>query len=181
VVLAAPGQCALGESVAGYRAAIAALRHQPARDVWIAPALVEPSPDRAAMLSTAARNGAMVILESGGAFVSEARFADHRRALESHFALTLGAPVALWRDDTAVRVPYVDYNWPLRATIRDFSRVVPLTENAGDVIARADTLPVGLARALGTGLLLYLGSPLGPALWAGDSEARQWFSRLLSL
>ena len=37
-----------------------------------------------------------------------------------------------------------------------------------------DGLPVALKRPSGRGRLMFLASPLGPALWAGDSEARGW-------
>jgi hypothetical protein len=75
-------------------------------------------------------------------------------------------------------MPYIAYSWPASAQIRDFSRVVPLgrrSEGAGEIIARVDGLPVALKRRLGRGDLIFLGSPLGPALWAGDAEARRWF------
>ena len=54
-------------------------------------------------------------------------------------------------------------------------------DHDGDVIAWAGDRPVGLKRHVEHGTLIYLGSPLGPALWAGDPEARQWLSRLSSL
>jgi hypothetical protein len=34
-------------------------------------------------------------------------------------------------------------------------------------------VPVALMRRVGRGTLLFLGSPLGPALWADDAEARR--------
>src|SRR5256885_8822548 len=52
--------------------------------------------------------------------------------------------------------------------------MVPLRRQAGEVIARVDGLPVALKRSSGRGNLIFLGSPLGPALWAGDAEARRW-------
>ena len=87
------------------------------------------------------------------------------------------APVRLWPGRGARGVPYVDYRWPSSAKIRDFSRVVPLgrqSEGEGEIIARVEGLPVALKRRLGRGHLIFLGSPLGPALWAGDAEARRW-------
>jgi len=44
----------------------------------------------------------------------------------------------------------------------------------GDNIAWAGELPVALKRRVGAGTLIYLGSPVGPALWAGDVEAKRW-------
>ncbi|HEX2679673.1 MAG TPA: hypothetical protein VHQ03_00090, partial [Candidatus Dormibacteraeota bacterium] len=69
-----------------------------------------------------------------------------------------------------------DYTWPHAAKVRDFSHVVPLERqgNTGEFIAWADGKPVALKRQSGRGTLIFLGSPLGPALWAGDTEARRW-------
>ena len=53
------------------------------------------------------------------------------------------------------------------AKVRDFSRVLPLARQAGDVIARVDDMLVALKRRTGFGTLTFLGSPIGPALWAG--------------
>ena len=49
-----------------------------------------------------------------------------------------------------------------------------LSTQAGEVIAWVDGLPVALKRPGGRGNLIFLGSPLGPALWAGDAQARRW-------
>ena len=90
-------------------------------------------------------------------------------------SVAIGVPVQLWSAHTSSQgIPYVDYSWPHSAKVRDFSRVVPLGPQAGDVIAWVDGLPVALKRQDGRGTLLFLGSPLGPALWAGDAEARRW-------
>src|SRR5258708_1440624 len=59
--------------------------------------------------------------------------------------------------------------------------LVPAPGNPGEALPRADGHPVALTRRVERGTLIYLGSPLGPALWAGDAEARQWLSRLFLL
>jgi hypothetical protein len=38
---------------------------------------------------------------------------------------------------------------------------------------------VGLARRIGRGRLVVLGSPLGPVLLGGDREAHEWLAALL--
>ena len=76
------------------------------------------------------------------------------------------------------RVPYVDFIWPHPAKIRDFSRVVPLGSHPGETIAWADGLRVAFKQRIERGTLIYLGSPLGPALWAGDVAARRWLLNL---
>jgi hypothetical protein len=44
-----------------------------------------------------------------------------------------------------------------------------------------DGLPVGLKRPWGRGKLIFLGSPLGPALWVGDLQARRWLAQVLRI
>src|SRR6266576_4410067 len=63
---------------------------------------------------------------------------------------------------------------PLSAKLRDFSRVIALDLPTGQTIGWADGLPVALRRQAGRGTFIFLGSPLGPALWAGDVDAKRW-------
>ena len=114
-----------------------------------------------------------MILESGAGFASEAEFRAHRAVLRDSLDVQVEAPVPLWRPGEP-GIPYVDFTWPFPTKIRDFSRVVPLASQAGGIIARVDGLPVALRRRSGRGTLVFLGSPLGPALWAGDAEAGRW-------
>ena len=116
-----------------------------------------------------------MLLESGAAFGD---FREHRDQLREFFNLLLEPPVQLW---PARGIPYVDYTWPVAVKVRDFSRVIPLEPQQGSVIARAGDVPVALARRVGHGTLVFLGSPLGPALWAGDAEAKRCLGALLSL
>jgi len=128
------------------------------------------------------RTGATVLLESGAGFAADRDFRAHRAVLRDQLGVHIEAPVRLWSSRGASGVPYVDYSWPASAKIRDFSRVVPLerqSEGAGEIIAWVDDLPVALRRRYGRGDLIFLGSPLGPALWAGDAEARRWLCEVV--
>ena len=91
--------------------------------------------------------------------------------LGRHFGLELDLPRIL----PAARIPYVDYHWPVAVKVRDFSHIVPVRANAKEVIASFDGIPVA-ARRSG---FIFLGSPIGPALLAGDREAHLWFSQLI--
>ncbi|HEV2670664.1 MAG TPA: hypothetical protein VGU74_06195, partial [Gemmatimonadales bacterium] len=118
---------------------------------------------------TSVQAGAVVILESGAAFASRQDRRAHCDALRS-LEVRVGAPVHLWPRCT----PYVDYQWPRAAKLRDFSRVIPLADHAGEAIGWIDGLQVALRRQVGRGSFIFLGSPLGPALWAGDADAKRW-------
>ena len=177
--------CGLSESIAGYESALtsAGLQWMRAEARWMSPsrcavlivptALEIPPPAVRAIVSCL-QTGASVILESGAGFAADREFRTHRVVLRDYLQVHIEEPVDLWPDNSSQRIPYVDYTWPRPAKVRDFSRVVPLGRQAGEVIARVDGLPVALKRSSGRGRLIFLGSPLGPALWAGDAEARRW-------
>ena len=173
------------ESVSGYESALtsAGVRWMPGDARWISPArcavLIVPAaleipPPVVRVIMSCLQTGASVILESGAGFAADRDYRAHRIALRDYLQLQIEAPVDLWPDNSSQRIPYVDYTWPRTAKVRDFSRVVPIGRQAGEVIARVDGLSVALKRSSGRGNLIFLGSPLGPALWAGDAEARRW-------
>jgi hypothetical protein len=126
------------------------------------------------------RSGATIIFESGAGFLSDGadEFQRHRALLEESFGIRVHSPVGLW---PGRGIPYVEYVWPRPTLIRDYSRVVPVTARCGEVIARANGLPVALGKRSGRGTLIFLGAPLGPALLFGDAEARQWLSHCSGL
>jgi len=167
--------CSLRESLAGYERASAGF--VPRRPVLIVPAALALPVAATRAMADCLRRGGTVLLESGAGYAGESGFRVHREALRNRLQIRVAAARFKSRG-----VPYVDYAWPFPTKIRDFSRVVPLAEHQpGEIFAWADGFPVALKRRIGTGTLIYLGSPLGPALWAGDTEARQWLSRLFSL
>jgi hypothetical protein len=171
--------CRLRESVSGYEAALGAhllradARSLPSCNALIVPAAVEIPSAAVRAIATCLQAGGKVILESGAGFGSEGEFRAHRAVLRDSLDVHVEAPVSLWRP-AEPGIPYVDFTWPFPTKIRDFSRVVPVASDAGETIARVDGLPVALKRHSGRGTLVFLGSPLGPSLWAGDAEALRW-------
>ncbi len=177
--------CCSSESVSGFESALTSAGAQwmradarsmsaPRCAVLIVPAALEIPPPAVRAILSCLQAGASVILESGAGFAADREFRAHRAVLRDYLQVLIEKPVDLWPDNSSQRIPYVDYTWPRPAKVRDFSRVVPLGRRAGEVIARVDGLPVALERTSGRGNLIFLGSPLGPALWAGDAEARRW-------
>jgi hypothetical protein len=172
--------CSLRESVSGYAAAMKgrALRSDVSSlascAVLIVPAAVEIPPQVVGAIAACLDRGGVVILESGAGFASEQGVLRHRAVFRDAFQVQIESPIDLWPTARGSAIPYVDFTWPLAATVRDFSRVVPLASGAGEIIARVNGMVVGLKRRFGRGNLIMLGSPLGPALWTGDIEARQW-------
>lgn len=176
--------CALRESLAGWTATGATVVRGDASELADRALLVLPgacaiSPALAGALLHHARGGASVVIESGALFADDASFAEHRDALRAGLDVDIASPVSLWPRRHG-GVPYVEYFWPSAARVRDFSRALPLLPGRGDEIAaRVDAIPVAVTRRVGAGRLVVLGSPLGPALGAGDAEARSWLAGLL--
>jgi hypothetical protein len=172
VVLDLGEHCGLRESVVGYRFALASLSGVQRSPCLIVPAAVEIPPLAIRAIVTRLKAGGRVILESAAGFGLEREASAQRAVLRDQLQIHVNSPVRLWPR----HVPYVDYTWPYAAKLRDFSRVVPLERQGktAEIIAWADGKPVALKRRSGRGTLIFLGSPLGPALWAGDTAARRW-------
>jgi hypothetical protein len=210
VVLDLNSGCVLPESLQGYQAALLGGHNLLPRtgfdsrrrcQIVIVPGLGAMDHATASTLSDLLRAGSNVLLESGAAFLSPAEFTDHQRMLQRHFDIAVGSPVDLWDvnpadDAVAARrlgrrpgkkrgshasIPYVSYLWPHETKVRDFSRAIPVSAGAGDVIAKVGALPVALKKRVAQGTLIFLGSPLGPALRAGDPEALSWLRLVASL
>ena len=162
--------CCLRESVAGYTAVLAELGFASRRSVLIVPAAARIPETAMRTMVTSMQAGGIVILESGAGFANEQDLRAHRDTLRDCFAVRLNAPVQLWPR----RTPYVDFTWPFATKLRDFSRVIPLDQPTDQTIGWVDGRPVALKRQAGRGTFIFLGSPLGPVLWAGDVDAKRW-------
>ena len=181
VVLDLGEHCALRESLAGYQAALAGVQSV-AGSVLIVPAAMAMAGAPARHIVRHVEEGGTLILESGAMFATpaSAEFRAHRDALHELLGLDVEAPRPLGRERMRVRyVPYVEFRWPSTTLVRDFSAVVPVDAPDGEHIARVENTTVALVRRRGHGMLIFLGSPIGPALWAGDPEARRWLHEVV--
>jgi hypothetical protein len=210
VLLDLNSRCILPESLQGYQAALLGQHHLLSEadfnsrricQIAIAPGFGAMAPATASTLTDLLEAGTHVLLESGAGFLSPAEFAAHQRMLQLHFDIAVGPPVDLWKGnpaedalparrprrhpnkkrDSHQSVPYISYLWPRETRVRDFSRVIPVSASDGDVIGKVGALPVALKRRVARGTLIFLGSPLGPALRAGDPEALSWLRLVTAL
>lgn len=187
-VLDLGADCGLRESLWGYQQALEtdAISVQEIRDLRpyslvVVPGVVRTDSTVAGMLLDLLDAGTRVLVESGAGFSSAKEFGAQRGMLRDAFAIEVEPAVDVWGEPgRAGRLcaPYVEYVWPCRAMVRDFSRVVPVAAAGADRIASAGSLSVAMKKRVGKGTLVFLGSPLGPALWAGDSEAKMWLRRM---
>lgn len=189
--------CVLRESFEGYKASAAAVGvNYTVRSAGcgvdaslvLLPAAALTSSKEARSLRRCAEGGATVLVESGGMFLSPAEFSRHQSAVRSLFGFAALPPVELWPQQDR-GIPYVDFTWPVPARVRDFSRMIPLAplvpptagrraKNNGTVIARVGSAVAAVRIRTGKGILIFLGSPLGPHLLWGDREAWSWFRAL---
>ena len=184
-------ECCIPESIAGYESALAQLgvgtlrvdtRSVPRCAMLVVPAARRLSPATGGIIRRSLDGGATVIVEAGAVFADAdgADFRAHRDSLREELRLAVASPLSLWpRRSGADGIPYVDYNWPVTARVRDFSRVVPLQSHAprDTVSACVREVPVALMRRVAAGMLVFLGSPLGPRLRAEDAEAQFWLGQ----
>ena len=210
VLLDLNSHCVLRESLQGYQAALigehnlllrARLNSRRRCRIAIVPGFGAMDPAIASTLSDLLEAGTHVLLESGAGFLSPVEFTVHQRMLHRHFDIAVGPPVDLWAEKSAddaslthragrhpskkldrhASIPYVNYLWPRETKVRDFTRVIPVSAKVGDVIGTVGALPIALKRPTSKGTLIFLGSPLGPALRAGDSEALSWLRLVTTL
>ena len=121
-----------------------------------------------------------LVFESGAGFADETAFRTQREMLASYFGLAIERPLDLWESGASI-VPYVDYAWPAAVKIRDFSRVVPVRCETSEGIWSIAGRRVAVRRQRRSGVLIFLGSPIGPALVAGDRDAHRWLASLMAL
>ena len=210
VVLDLRPHCVLRESLEGYQAAFADEYHYLAAGrldsrwrcrIVIVPGLGTMDPAIGRMLLDLVQGGTRLVLESGAGFLSPLETAAHQRMLFRCFGLEVEPSVDLWSGklaedglsasrnnpnrrktiDLRRSIPYVRYVWPRDIMVRDFTRVIPVSAKRGEVIGWAGSLAVGSKRPVGKGTLIFLGSPLGPALRASDPEARAWLQSVVAL
>ncbi len=144
--------CVLPESLAGFKTQVGDLRYGDG-DVVIVPAL--------GMVTVAGRERIEGWLERGATVLLE--YAAGARVEQRDY------------------FPYVEYLWPVRVKIREFGPVRLRPGPGDEIIATFSGQPVGLRRRAGDGLLITLGSPLGPVFLTGDPDARCWFDELSKL
>jgi len=184
-ILDPEAECVLRESLIGYQAALgsppicfsgATVRQLRSCRTVVIPSLGMRNSGTALLLLDLLEAGAQVLLESGAGFLSAKEFAAHQGMLERFFEIEVESAVDVWQVTEAI--PYVHYEWPHETMVRDFSRAIPVYGNRGEVIGRVGELPVALKKRVANGELIFLGSPLGPALRAGDLEAQAWLHSL---
>jgi len=181
--------CVLRDSLAGFAGArpgaikVSAgqeLEHRQECLFYVVPGAGEVDDVLGLRLARLVHRGGWLLLESAAGFAGEAAFRTQREMLASRFGLAIERPVDLRESGESI-VPYVDYVWPVKVKIRDFSRVVPVSCERSEGIGAIGGRQVAVRRRVGRGVLVFLGSPIGPALAIGDADAHRWLNSLMSL
>ena len=134
----------------------------------------------AARLHELAAAGTWLILESGLCFASEREIETQAKVLADVFSLHIDTPRPAQTGARTAR-SYVQYHWPLPALVPDFSEFTPVRHSDADAIATIHGRVVAVRRPIHRGGIVFLGSPLGPGLFAGDRESSEIATRLISV
>jgi hypothetical protein len=174
------------ESVEGYRLLLGELpalsfyRNAAAQaDLIIAPAAIGVTAIEAKNLGMRVLRGATLIFESALGFCEPRDTVEQRGMLNDIFALGIGKPVSVDPTERASGLQ-VNYCWPLQRSTRTFESLTPVDCRESEAIALIGGEPVCLAKKWGKGTLVYLGSMLGPALFAEEREAKAIGAALLT-
>lgn len=180
--------CALPESLAGFEAVLRSTsisyQRAPAGTSNVARTLIAPAATLsdhlfAHWLRTCLENGASVLFETGAAYLSPGEFMSQQHWVQDYLGVTIHSPLRIWEEPHAwSRVPYLDYTWPLRTKVRDFSVVVPVSSPDGEAVGWFGETPIAVRKHIGRGMLFFLGSPMGPHLLTGDPQASCWLREL---
>ncbi len=202
--------CILRESLQGYQAALgdkynhfpeAGLNSKRLCRMAIIPGLGSIDPEMAETLSSLLDAGTHVLLESGAAFLSPPEFTAHQETLFHYFDIEVGAPVDLWSrtsaDDALLghrpqRQPSKKLNSPesipLRQLLLARPDIGPRLQSSASRVGESGRcnrqgrrITHRVKRRTSGGMLIFLGSPLGPALRAGDPQARSWLLSVTAL
>jgi len=146
--------CALVESLAGFESVLrstnVSYQRAPGGTSAVARTLIVPAATLsdhlfAHWLRTCLENGAWVLFESGAAFLSPGEFTAQQHWVQDYFGVTIHSPLRIWEESHACnRVPYLDYTWPLRTKVRDFSVMVPVSSHGGEAVAWLGETPIAL-------------------------------------
>jgi hypothetical protein len=199
--------CTLPESLAGMRAALGATHRRVtdlalngADSVVVVPAAGTVRAETFGATAELVGRGATVLWESGAAFLGPRDFEYQQHFVRQHFGISMEKPIDVWlhsasrrasvgaKNESARRaraighaqVPYVAYHCPREVLIRDFSRMIPVSAENGRAIGHWGEIPVAWRKSIGAGTLIFVGSPIGPALRAGDSDAASLLRSLIA-
>ncbi len=171
--------CGLPESIRGFHAAMKSAevvrRVRRNTDLIIVPGAMALAAQTVDQIHSAADMGSTIILETAIAFGNAREFAGQRRILSREFGIEIESPIDLWRGAVGSGLPYIEYKRPL-VFVRDFGHAVPVVATGDQALAAVQNFTVAASVPFGPGKIIFLGSPLGPVLLAGDREGAHWLS-----
>jgi hypothetical protein len=164
--------CLSEESAKGFQLLLTRNRAAFDAKVIIVPGARQLSRETGLELLQKVTSGGWLILESGLPFMLREEAMGQIRVLRDVFGLRVQAPLANGG-------AYIEYAWPLRRLVRDFSMFTPVECSADEKIAEFAGVAVCAKRRIGKGGVIFLGSMLGPGLLAEEREAHELGSAML--
>jgi hypothetical protein len=163
----AEDHCLAAESAAGFRKVV-----DPNRHIVVVAASRNLTAELARLLDRHAAEGALVLFE-----IAPDQSGEQARRLAAQFQLRAGVSYATHKH--AWEGEYVEYLHPVRRLVRPFLSALPLDLPNARVIARLNGTPTAVIVPFGRGNVVFFGSLLGPALYAGDREAHDVITALI--
>ena len=158
------------ESTRGFRLLSGLSEGDCRQHIILAPGIRNIRAQTCAELLQRVRCGARLFFESGGCFSSAQECADQADILNRAFGLGVLPPIRT--AEISGRSPtYVSYSWPEQKSVRSYHAITPLVCDKSEAIAHFHGHVVCARKTIGRGGVVYLGSMLGPALYAEDREA----------
>ena len=144
----------------------------------IAPGIRWMSLSIAVDLADRIHQGAWVILESGLGFSPRAESKHQIDLFKKVFGLQLLPPVKVGKNPAAAT--YVEYTRPVHRLVRTFEAITPVRCDQSEALARWGKHSVCIRKRIGDGTFVFLGSMLGPGIWAEEREAIEIASALVT-
>jgi hypothetical protein len=176
--------CLSAESALGFRQLLASVAgdgsvsSRASASLIIVPGVRQLSFASGATLLERMHLGAWVIFESGLGFSTEAKYRRQAEVCERIFDLKLLPPIKVTKH--LARTAYIEYFRPIGCLVRTFEAVTPVCCDRSEVVAKFASYTVCTRKTIGCGGLIYLGSMLGPGLFAEEREAVKVGSALVA-
>lgn len=135
----------------------------------IVPGIRHLSIARCSELLQLSRDGTWLILETGSCFLSTEESRRQAALFERAFDVEVLPPVPVSK--SGGKDTYIEYVWPIRGLVRTFGAITPILCKPNEMIACLGRRPVCVKKRVGKGGLIYLGTMLGPGLFAEEREA----------
>jgi hypothetical protein len=114
--------------------------------------------------------GAWIVWESAPQSVEPGQFSALAETLNATFGIQIGAPIYPGL--------FIEYVWPTAVLTRSFLDATPVLCPESEIVSHSGETTTAMRRRIGRGGIVFLGSMLGPNLYAEEPQAHGIATRL---